>query len=504
MLPATSNPLLSHHAILQRGVPLPISAAASPGDTVTLAFLDHKLSTTAGPDGIWTITLPPLSAGGPANMMLVINGQETVLRDILVGDVWVCSGQSNMEMILKHCDTADAILKSPQTHNPNLRLFTVPRNTIPAPLRFLQGGQWELSTPITAAHFSAIGFMFGQELQQSTGVPIGLINASVGATPCETWLARTTLESDASFTPVFERFKQSLTVFPDPQKTYAAAFTQWDTETDLAERQGRRLPGPQPRLISANDKWAPGACFHAMIAPLTHTPVRGIIWYQGSGAPDRAYQYRRMFQLLVSDWRRHWANPDLPFYFVQEARFGPRREFPCEHSWAELREAQAMALRLPQTAMAVAIDTGDATDIHPRDKAPLAHRLALHARAKLYGQDIPHQSPELDHMEIVGAEIHLHFKHTQGNLLTTDQLPPAGFAISAGPGDLTQGHRGFQWANASLSGNTITLTSPNVPRPVAVRYAWAQNPVCNVINAAGLPLGPFRTDDWPGVTFGIE
>jgi sialate O-acetylesterase len=502
MLSNLSNPLLTHHAVLQRGTSIPVCATAAPGAAVTLTFLNQKYATTAGSDGVWSITLPPLPAGGPHILTLSVNGQETILRDILIGDVWVSSGQSNMEMALKDCDTADVQLHAAQ--NPNLRLFNVARNTSLTPLRFLQAGQWTPSTPASAAIFSAIGFMFGQELQRSTGVPIGLINASVGATPCETWLSRATLEADPSFAPVFERFNQSLAVFPDPQKTYSAAFTQWDAETDLAEREGRRLPGPQPRLISANDKWAPGACFHAMVAPLTHTPVRGIIWYQGAGAPDRAYQYRRMFQLLITDWRRHWAMPDLPFYFVQEARFGPRREFPCEHSWAELREAQAMALRLPHTAMAVAIDTGDAADIHPRDKAPLAHRLALIARARLYAQDIPHQSPELDRMEIDGPAIRLHFKHTQGQLLTSDQLSPTGFAISAGPGDTTRGHRGFQWAQAVISGNTITLTCPSIPRPVAARYAWAQNPVCNVINAAGLPLGPFRTDDWPGVTMGIE
>ena len=241
-----------------------------------------------------------------------------------------------------------------------------------------------------------------------------------------------------------------------------------------------------------------------MIAPLTHTPIAGVVWYQGAGAPDRAYQYRRLFKLLINDWRHHWRNPAMPFYFVQEARFGPTRDQPCEHSWAELREAQAMALSLPHTAMAVAIDTGHATDPHPTDKIPLGERLALHALANLHGQNIPHESPTLDRITRADSAIHLHFKHTYGGLRTNDNQPPCGFAVSPGATDFSQGHRGFQWARAQIQGDTITLTCDAVARPIAARYAWAQNPDGNVVNAAGLPLAPFRTDDWPGVTPGNE
>jgi sialate O-acetylesterase len=225
-----------------------------------------------------------------------------------------------------------------------------------------------------------------------------------------------------------------------------------------------------------------------------------VIWSQGAAAPERAFQYRSLFRALIREWRRAWGVEDLPFLFVQEAAFGPRRDEPGEHSWAELREAQAMALSEPNTAMAVALDCGEAANIHPRRKIPVAERLALAARAIAYGEPLEWSGPRYRGMTVEGAGIRVRFDHAAGGLATADGAAPRGFAVSAGAGSTDAGNRGFTWAGARIEGRDVVVSSPAVPHPVAVRYAWAQNPDANLINAAGLPAAPFRSDDWPGVT----
>lgn len=495
------SPLFSDHAVMQRGVPIPLAGIAAPGARVVATFRAAKVEALADDAGRWTLALPAQQAGGPDNLDLHLGDATVVYRDLLVGDVWLCSGQSNMDMSLARIDGCDAELA--RAVNPKLRLLKVPRISSETPRETIDA-RWLLSDAVSAGDFSAVGFVFGQRVQQASGIPIGLVQAAVGETPCETWLSREALENDGSFAGLFDRVKKSRAVFPDPEQTYRKAFAQWDHDADLFEREGRPIPGAHPRLIGPNDKWNPGACFNGMIAPLLNTPIAGVIWYQGAGAPDRAFQYRRLFQLLIQDWRRRWRHPALPFYFVQEARFGPRRDQPCEHSWGELREAQAMALALPHTAMAVAIDTGDATDPHPKEKIPLGERLALHARALVYGEKIAHQPPMLEHVVVEHGALRLIFTHTHGGLRTSDGAVPRGFSVSAGASDFSRGHRGFEWARARIDGDSIVLQSETIARPIAARYAWAQNPDCNVTNGAGIPLAPFRTDDWPGVTLGNE
>lgn len=494
------NPLLlSDHGVLQRDVCLPFRGTTRPNASIEIHFRGQRAQTQANPQGTWHLTLGPFPAGGPDPFTLVTPDGSREFQNILVGDIWVCSGQSNMAMPLK--DAENGMADAAQAADPGLRFLTVPHRVELSPISDISGATWVESVPETAAPFSALAYYCARALRTAhPGIPLGLISASVGATPGESWIPRAVLESDPIFAPYLKRWQQSLADYPDPQGLYAQAFAQWDQETDRAEREGRTIPGPFPKLIGPGHNWTPAGLYNGMIAPLTSTPIRGIWWYQGASSPDRAFQYRRLFRLLIRAWREAWGLGDIPFLYAQEANFGPRRTEPGEHSWAELREAQSMALAEPGTAMAVAIDLGEEKDIHPVRKAPLGERLALTVRALALGEKIPYSGPVYRDHTIEGNRIRIRFDHTHGGLATADGRPPIGFAISGGAADFTQGNRGFVWADAQIQSEEIVVESSKIPHPVAVRYAWSQNPDCNLINRAGLWASPFRTDNWLGVT----
>ena len=485
-------------AVVQRDVDLRLRGTAAPGDSIHGVFANREFMAAADSAGEWTASLGCHGAGGPYDLRVADDhGTQVILRNLLVGEVWICSGQSNMEMPLSRASggAADAA----RAADDGLRLMIVPPRVADEPAKSCEA-RWQASGPESAAPFSAMGYYFGRHLREALGVPIGLIQAAVGNTPGEAWTPRPDLDADADFTPIFERWRRSLAVYPDAAGTYAAAFAEWDGATDLAEREGRPIPGAHPKLVGPGHPWTPAGLFNGMIAPVTGFPIRGVVWYQGAGAPERATQYRKLFRVLIRAWRRWWGQGDFPFLFGQEANFGPRRDLPCEHSWAELREAQAMALAEPNTGMAVAIDVGDATDIHPVRKKPLGDRLALIARHKVYGHAVAWSGPTLRAVRIDGDRVRLAFDHCEGGLTTSDGDAPRGFAVSGGAQSFAAGNRGFTWAEAEISGDEVVAWSGDVAHPIAVRYAWAQNPACNLVNGAGLPASPFRTDDWPGVT----
>ena len=491
--------LLTDRAVLQAGVEIPLLGAARPRTEVRVALAGQRASGVADAEGRWRMTLGPFPPGGPHTLVLDRSDEASLtLRDLLVGEVWVCAGQSNMEFPLKDAEGAKEALAG--SDRPRMRLFNVAHRVCDAPRADLPGGAWEVCGPGTAASFSAVGYFFGAHLQDELGVPVGLIEAAVGATPGEAWMPLEALAADADLQPILDRRRRSLEVYPDPQGTYEKAFAEWDRVADQAERQGRPIPGAHPKLIGPEHPWTPAGLFNGMIAPLTSYPVRGVIWYQGEAAPERAYQYRKLFRVLIRSWRQAWGRTEMPFLFVQAPAFGPRRSQPCEHSWAELREAQQMALAEANTAMAVAIDCGGEKNIHPARKKPLGDRLALAARAKAYGQEIVWSGPLFRGMAVEGSRVRLRFDHAAGGLRTSDGRPPRGFAVSGGATDFSAGNRNFVWAQARIQGNEVLVQSPRVPMPQAVRYAWAQNPDCNLVNAQGLPAAPFRTDDYPGVT----
>jgi len=495
------SPLWLDGAVLQRDMPLPLWGCAPVGSHVSVEFGSHRWSIGADAQGNWRLEIGPLSPGGPYHLTVACGEEIVILRDLLVGDVWFCAGQSNMEFPLRDAeDAADALADA---DNFSLRLAQVPVRVADVPQATVTGTCWKSSNAQSAAEFSAVAYYFGQHLQRQLGLPIGLVQATRGATPAEAWMSHAAVASDVDFAPILQRRQYSLSIFPDAAGVVAAAFSEWDAATDAAEREGRPLPGPQPKLVGPGHPWTPGGLYNAMIAPLAAFPIRGVVWYQGAAAPERAFQYCKLFRALIRDWRDS-RGCDSPFLFVQEAAFGPRRDQPAENSWAELREAQQMALAEPNTAMVVALDCGDATDIHPPRKRPIGERLGLAARETVYGEPINGLSPLFRSMTIEGNRVRIQLDNTYGALRTLDGVPPRGFTVSAGSGDFSKGHRGFVWAQARIEGDEVVVWSNAVPRPVAVRYAWAQNPDANLCNVVGLPCAPFRSDDYPGITVDVR
>lgn len=493
--------LLRDGAVLQAGVPVCLRGSAAPGAPVDVGFDGEAVRTRADKDGHWQACLGPLPSGGPRTLTVRVEGREScTVRELFVGEVWVCSGQSNMEFPLAGAEGGAEAAAS--AADPLLRLFMVPKRVSEAPQAGIGEAAWEPATAASASRFSAFGYWFGARLRRELGVPVGLVQAAVGNTPGEAWVPARLLEHDEDFTPILERWRRSLAAYPDAPGAYAKAFAEWDRQADRAEREGRPIPGAFPKLVGPGHPWTPGGLLNGMVAPLASYPVRGVIWSQGAAAPERAFQYRKLFRLLIREWRRQWAADDLWFLFAQEAAFGPRRDEPGEHSWAELREAQQMALAEPNTAMAVALDCGDEKDIHPKRKRPVADRLALAALARAYGRQIAWSGPVFRAMRLEGNRARLQFDHAADGLATRDGGPLKGFAVSPGATGFLSGNRGFVWADARIEGREVMVSSPRVPLPAAVRYAWAQNPDANLVNSAGLPAAPFRTDAYPGVTVG--
>jgi sialate O-acetylesterase len=362
--------------------------------------------------------------------------------------------------------TRDADLFKQTARYPQLRMISVPVRGTQDPQDDFQGS-WQPSAPETIGNFSAVGYLFGLTLHQALGIPIGLIHDSWGGSSCEAWIPRPLLEADPQYQPLMERWRQ-IEAKPD-------------------EGRNREQLANQHR---------PGNLFNGMLKPVIGYGIRGAIWYQGESNASRAYQYRHMFPLMIQSWRDAWQQGDFSFYWVQLADFMAEQPAPGDSAWAELREAQTMTQQLPKTGQAVIIDLGEANDIHPVNKEDVGERLARWALAKDYGVNIAHRSPEYRAMEKQGNKIIVSFDHAGDFLKPFDVNDLRGFAIAGAD-------RKFVAAQAKVSEQDKTkveVWSDAVADPVAVRYAWADNPVCNLRSNNGLPVTPFRTDDWPGIT----
>ena len=479
--------LISDHMVLQQGMPISIWGAADPGENVTVRLGDRQASVVAGTNGKWQVSLPPSPAGGPFEM--TIRGKNIItLADVIVGEVWVCSGQSNMEWQVRNALNPEQEIAA--SENPNIRCFTVKHVVSAVPLEDLSG-KWELSTPETAKGFTAVGYFFARDLQRALSIPIGLIHSSWGGTPAEAWISDDAIRAYRYLEPILWNWQRTLAEYPGAKQKYDRAIKDWEEQALKAKEEGKQ---PPPRPVAPQGpghSWTPSGLYNAMIAPMTSYAIRGAIWYQGesNARPLRSLEYRRLFQGMIEDWRRAWDQP-LPFLFVQLANFMERRSEPEESAWAELREAQMRALGLPATGMAVAIDIGEADNIHPKNKQEVGRRLALAARAEAYGENIVYSGPLFQSMKLEPGQIRVFFRHT-GPGLEARGSSLEGFAVAGED-------RKFAWADARIEGTSVVVSSPQVPNPLAVRYAWADNPSCNLYNKEGLPASPFRTDDWPG------
>jgi sialate O-acetylesterase len=376
--------------------------------------------------------------------------------------------------------------------DPGLRFFNVEKTVAGKPQEDV-GGRWKAARPQNVQDFSAVGYFFGRELRKVLNVPVGLIHNAWGGTPAESWTSYETLESDPEYQPILDRGKAWLATAPKVVSDYQEQFDQWKRAADQAESEGRPIPPfPKAPHEPRGDAWQrPSGLFNGMVMPLRNYRIAGVIWYQGEANTPRALQYRKLFPAMIGDWRRAWGEGDLPFLYVQLAYF-LMGDAQADLNWALLQEAQLKTLSVPKTAMAVAADIGDAGDIHPKNKSDVGYRLALAAQAIAYGRDIPYSGPIYDSMSIEGAKIRLRFQHVYGGLIAkgSGDVRLARFQIA---GD---DHK-FEVGEAKIEGETVVVSSPKVPNPVAVRYGFPWSPQCNLYNQVGLPASPFRTDDWP-------
>jgi sialate O-acetylesterase len=485
-------PIFSSHMVLQRDQKDRVWGWAEPDEEITVKIASQSHATKADRSGSWQIVLDSISAGGPYT--LSIQGKNTLLLDdVLVGEVWVCSGQSNMQWSVAAAKDSDLELAA--ANYPGIRLITVPNFGTQEPQRDFRG-QWRPCQRGTAAGFSAIGYFFGRRLHETLNVPVGLINDAWGGSACEAWIRRDLLAADEKYAPLLKRWEELEKDLPKAKADYESRRADWKRAVEKAKAEGRIAP-PAPQspegLLRGNSR--PGNIYNGVLKPTIGYGIRGVIWYQGESNAGRAYQYRDLFPLMIKSWRDEWGQGDFSFYWAQLADFLPETSEPKESAWAELREAQTMTLsRLPATGEAVIIDLGEAQDIHPRNKQDVANRLARLALARDYGLKIAAQSPTYKAMEKHGNKVVVRFDHLQGSLHTGDVPEVRGFAIAGSD-------RKFVWAKAKLiRPAAVEVWSDQVAEPAAVRYAWADNPVCNLYSAQGLPVTPFRTDDWPGVT----
>ncbi|QQS46104.1 MAG: sialate O-acetylesterase [Acidobacteriota bacterium] len=467
--------LISDNMVLQQKANVPIWGWADEDEVVTVR-IQNQTATTKAVGGKWMVRLKPLGAGGP--FVLSIEGKNRIeLKNVLVGEVWICGGQSNMQWQLRQTDGAEAEIA--RANYPRIRLITVPRLEVAKPVDDFKA-EWKETTPETVATFSAVGYYFGRDLHKALNVPIGLINNAVGGSPAESWMQDSALSSDSEY-------RQFLDVYSQRMAQYQQAMEKYRAEAERAKAENR----PAPR--APGRPWMPAGLYNGMMAPLVPFAIKGAIWYQGESNAGRAYQYRRLFPDMIRNWRTVMGQGDFPFLFVQLAAFGPNSDKLGESDWAELREAQTMTLKAsPKTGMALAIDHGTYDDIHPRNKQPIGARLALSALSVAYGRKVVHSGPMFVSMEIEKDKAILSFNNAVGLEARGGELK--GFLIAGED-------RQWRVAQARILSNRVEVWSSEVARPVAVRYAWAKFPECNLYNKEGLPAVPFRTDDWPGVTW---
>lgn len=433
--------------VLQRGRPVPVWGWADKDEEVAVSIAGQTLTTKADENGRWKVTLDKLDVGPPLTMTIKdSSGSTLVFHDVLVGEVWLCSGQSNMVWGLAASNNGRQEIA--KADYPSIRLFYIPEVKALTPAEDVNG-RWVPCSPknivkVGRGSFSAVAYFFGRQLHKELGVPVGLIQSSWGGTPAEFWTSRKALGENPALKSLIHTRRDS------------------------------------------------SSLYNGMIAPLIPYAIRGAIWYQGESNVNRAHQYRTLFPAMIANWRADWGQGDFPFGFVQLApyRYGNRDPKYC----AELRDAQLMTLNsVPNTGMAVTMDIGNVKNIHPRNKQDVGKRLALWAAAKVYGRDVVYSGPIYKSMAVEGDKIRIRFDHVDGGPIASDGKPLVDFTIAGAD-------KKFVPATAEIDGDSILVHADGVDRPVAVRYAWRDDATPNLANKAGLPASPFRTDKWKGVT----
>lgn len=479
--------VISDHAVLQRGAPIHLWGWATPGAHLKAHFHDQTVSADVDSIGTWSLWLAPESAGGPYTLSITGDGAETKVDDLLVGDVWFASGQSNMEIPLNGYAGSATIKDAPReiaaATNPKLRLLLVGQKLSDFPLSD-SPGSWTACTPETAATFSAVAYFFGREIAAKEDVPIGLIDSTWGGTPADSWVSMDTLGTNAQLLPAFAA---------------RARFAGEQTNMDLQKAEERRVddaaraagqPVPKHPWHPFEGSWVPAGIYNGMVAPFTPYSLKGFLWYQGetNSSHDRALYYRTLFPALIEDWRMHFAQGNLPFLYVQISSFNSPGE-----DWGMVRDAQRRTLSVANTAMVVTLDVGQADNVHPSDKQTVGARLALAARAMAYGDPVAYRSPLFRQATtelLPNGTTAMRVWFDNAEKLNSHGKPVAGF-------ELAGEDRHYLPANSRLEGATVVVSAPEVPHPVYVRYGWSGYFDTNLFNAAGLPASTFTSDDTP-------
>ena len=523
--------IFGDHAVLQRDRPVPIWGWGEPGAEVVVTFGDQEKAARADADGRWKVTLDPMAASNEPRDLAVRANDSVTVRGVLVGEVWLASGQSNMEYGLSHAVGGAAAIAAAE--DPQLRFFKVEHRTAALPEADV-AGTWQRSASENKRGWSAVAYCFARDLRKQLGCPVAVIQAGWGGTMADTWMSIDALRQEPPFSHSVAAYEKALARHreleqqPEIGRQYATDIARWHSEIipayvaakrayDAARAAGQD-PGPPPQTAVPEPQnpdptgipspsRRPGAAtitYNAMIAPLAPYAIRGVIWYQGEGNGGAGLEYRTLLPRLIADWRGLWGD-GLPFLFVQLPGFeSETMKRQTEPAWAWLREAQLFSLSVQRTAMAVAIDVGDPRDVHPPAKCEIGMRLALAARKVAYGEDVVSSGPLYRDAEFADGVARIRFTETGGGLavgrapwlpahlepLPDDRL--VGFALAGED-------RVWVEAEARIDGDTVVVSSPRVPRPVAVRYGWANAPRCNLANVDGLPASPFRSDDWPAV-----
>ena len=482
----TPNALFSDNAVMQQGVKVPVWGTAAEGEKVTVQFAGQKAEAVAK-DGKWMVRLEPLMASFQPQSMTITGSNSVTLTNLLIGEVWLCSGQSNMERQLGLRSGQKPLVnweaEAATANYPEIREFDVKKTIATNPLTTLSG-TWAVCSPQTVTNFSAVGYYFGRDLSKDLKVPVGLIHSSWGGTPAESWTRQEALVTNPALTPILLRYTNDIATYAERLAKYQADEPKLKAEYTNACAQALAEAKPTPRPPAPpkdpiNSQNSPSMLFNGMINPLLPYAIKGAIWYQGESNGNRAKEYQILFPAMIADWRAQWGEGNFPFLFVQVAPFakmGP-----------EIREAQFLTLsKATNTAMAVITDHGDANDIHPTEKEPVGARLELAARALGYGEKAEFSGPLYSSSKIEGNKINLSYTHTGRGLVSKDG-PLKGFTIAGAD-------KKFVPAQAEITGETIIVLSPEVDVPVAVRYGWTNVPDVNLFNADGLPASPFRTD----------
>ena len=490
--------LFSDHMVLQAGMENKVWGWAPAGAEVRVEFDGAAQSTKTDGSGYWAVKLAPTAAGLGHKLSVQSGGATLTFNDVAVGEVWLCSGQSNMEWDINVCKDAD--LEKILAKKPSIRFISVPQVGLQTPQRTFQGA-WEICTPESIGHCTAVGYLFGRTLHDALDTPIGLIDNAWGGSAAEAWVRRDLLSGDPKYAGLMAEWakQEEVQEHSYAMQAFQTACSAWADAWDAARRDGKQ--GPQrPGWANAGNlsgNHRPGNLYNGCLYPVMGYGIRGAIWYQGESNAGRAYQYRDLFPTMIQNWRNDWGIGNFPFYWVQLADFMEEQAEPSDSAWAELREAQTMTMsRVPHSGQAVIIDSGEGDDIHPKNKQEVARRLARWALANEYNIPIAFRSPQYRNMEIQDGKLLVHFDNVGKGLETIDVSQPVGFAVAGED-------QKFVWAEAKIVGekrDAIEVSASAVSKPIAVRYAWANNPKCNVHSSEGLPLTPFRSDDWPGVT----